>query len=665
MGIFAPLALLALPLLGIIIALYLLKLRRPTAPVASLHLWGSLTRDREANSLWQRLRVSLLLLLQLVALLIMIVALARPWAPSTEAIGQNAVVVVDVSASMGARDKDGGPTRLELAQAKAKDIIDNLPQGATAMLVASDNHASIEAPSTDDRSRLRNAVDNLRVRPLPTDMLEALKLAGAVAARQANSAVWVLSDGAFPSVKDLVEPIPAPVTYVPIGSERGNQGITALSLEKKGGGLSLFMQVSNSTTETVTRRLDLIADDAPWSARNVVIGPASTQAVVVDDVPISARVIQAQLAGKDSLDIDDRAWVVNRASVPANVLLVTGGNKFLELSLSLLPTVTLYKVAPGNYKPDASLNGAPFDLTVFDANVPITAMQKLPASSLMLFAPPPVNPLIHVTGVITAPQPILLKTSDPAGSAGSREPLLRFVDLAQFHIAKAEHIELPGWAHTVLGSDAGPLLIAGTESGRNVVAFAFDLHDSDLPVQTAFPLLMRNLVTYLLPLPADGMPAKVTPGQPVAIESAAANVDRIVVEDPTAHESSFAVGAANAKNRLAYGDTVRVGVYYVTQYAGQDVVAQEAFAVNLFSRDESLLPPNPSPGLPQGEAPQFSAAKSNAQDQGVFKRELWPLVALVGFLVLLLEWLYAQRIVVRRALTELQSRRALRKLEKM
>ena len=102
MGLLAPLALAALPLLAIIVALYLLKLRRPMAPVASLHLWESLTRDREANSLWQRLRVSTLLLLQLLALLILILALARPWVPSGEKIGQHAIIVVDVSASMSA-----------------------------------------------------------------------------------------------------------------------------------------------------------------------------------------------------------------------------------------------------------------------------------------------------------------------------------------------------------------------------------------------------------------------------------------------------------------------------------------------------------------------------------------------------------------------------------
>lgn len=194
MGFLTPLGLVALPLLGVILALYLLKLRRPMAPVASLHLWDSLTRDREANSLWQRLRVSILLLLQLLALLLLVLALARPWLPSSERIGENAIIVVDVSASMSAPVAAGksDTSRLDAAKSKANDIVDNLPQDGTATLISSDEHASVLVPATSDRARLRNAIGALSPQPRGTDMSEAMKQAGAMSSRQSNSVTWVL-----------------------------------------------------------------------------------------------------------------------------------------------------------------------------------------------------------------------------------------------------------------------------------------------------------------------------------------------------------------------------------------------------------------------------------------------------------------------------------------
>jgi hypothetical protein len=101
-------------------------------------------------------------------------------------------------------------------------------------------------------------------------------------------------------------------------------------------------------------------------------------------------------------------------------------------------------------------------------------------------------------------------------------------------------------------------------------------------------------------------------------------------------------------------------VYYVSQFDGEEIVAQEAFVVNLASRDESAVRPNPRPSLPaSGSA---SAGGAGARQLSPFRRELWPYVALAAFIVLLAEWFVAQRITIRRAFLEWRSRRAQRRL---
>ncbi len=67
----APLALIGLLAVPVIVAFYMLRLRRRDVPVGSTFLWQQLVRDVEANAPWQRLRFSwLLLVLLLVALLV-------------------------------------------------------------------------------------------------------------------------------------------------------------------------------------------------------------------------------------------------------------------------------------------------------------------------------------------------------------------------------------------------------------------------------------------------------------------------------------------------------------------------------------------------------------------------------------------------------------------
>ena len=66
----------------------------------------------------------------------------------------------------------------------------------------------------------------------------------------------------------------------------------------------------------------------------------------------------------------------------------------------------------------------------------------------------------------------------------------------------------------------------------------------------------------------------------------------------------------------------------------------------------NVTPPNSAPGLPAGRP---SVAKEAAPE----RRELWPWVAALGLVLLMAEWLYSQRIVIRRALVERRTRRAL------
>ena len=71
----APLALLGLAFLPLIVAFWMLKLRRTERTVSSTLLWQRFGEDLQANAPWQRLRRSFLLLLQL--LLVVLLAIAR------------------------------------------------------------------------------------------------------------------------------------------------------------------------------------------------------------------------------------------------------------------------------------------------------------------------------------------------------------------------------------------------------------------------------------------------------------------------------------------------------------------------------------------------------------------------------------------------------------
>ena len=94
-------------LLPVIVAMYLLRLRRIEREVSSTFLWRKMVRDVEANAPWQKLRANLLMILQLLFLAALIFALARPFQWAEGAGGEAAIIVLDTSASMAASWANG------------------------------------------------------------------------------------------------------------------------------------------------------------------------------------------------------------------------------------------------------------------------------------------------------------------------------------------------------------------------------------------------------------------------------------------------------------------------------------------------------------------------------------------------------------------------------
>ena len=86
----------------LIISLYFLKLKRQPLEVPSTFLWSRTIEDLHVNSIWQRLRQSLLLFLQLLAVVLLILALLRPGWKGAKLLGDRFIFLIDNSASMAA-----------------------------------------------------------------------------------------------------------------------------------------------------------------------------------------------------------------------------------------------------------------------------------------------------------------------------------------------------------------------------------------------------------------------------------------------------------------------------------------------------------------------------------------------------------------------------------
>src|ERR1700691_2519598 len=103
-----------------VLVLYVLKLRRRVVAIPFSPLWRRILKDKEATSLFSKLKRLLSLLLQLALLALLVLALGDPRAAATLVKGRNLVVLVDASASMQATDV--APDRLGAAKDEVKTM---------------------------------------------------------------------------------------------------------------------------------------------------------------------------------------------------------------------------------------------------------------------------------------------------------------------------------------------------------------------------------------------------------------------------------------------------------------------------------------------------------------------------------------------------------------
>jgi Ca-activated chloride channel homolog len=618
MSLLSPLALALGVTLPIVVVFYLLKVRRHDEEISSTFLWNDLIRDLAAHEPLQRLKWSLLLLLQLLALALITLAVARPF---SEQLGQKpvqAVLLLDGSASMQAQDVQ--PSRFARAVESARSTLAGLPENslATAILVAA--HPQVLVAATIDRRQVDRALADAQPSGAAADMREALLLARSLGGDPNARRIYLFTDAAFTLPADLPDDLGS-VEVVPVTQQStGNLAVTTLSTRpdpQDNRRQQLFTRVQNFSDSPAQATVTISVDGQSVEERGVDLAANGQSDQVFEQLPAGARWASVSIGdkrGDNGLTIDDTAYAVLVQHKPAQVLLVSPGNPYLEKVLTLLPNVDLYRIPAQRY---LAVEADRFDIIVFDAYLP----PLLPRGNLLVVNPPD-RGSFRTTGQIRRPR---VATWD------REDPILSFVDIRDLNVNTASKVDLPRWAKPLVSTADGiPLMAAGQDGDRRVAILPFDLKQSNLPLMSAFPILMANLVNYLSP-PGVVQSSEVQTGAPESLLPLP-QVERVRVAGPDNHATEFSTG----QGPITYATTDVPGLYHVQQIVqgGQQTVEDDLFAANLANPDESNIRPrltglsNPGP-LDAGLA--------------TLQKEFWGLLAALVLPLLMFEWFWFHR----------------------
>jgi hypothetical protein len=671
-----------------IIALYFLKLKRKPVKVPSTLLWRKSLEDLHVNSLFQRLRRNLLLLLQLLAVFLAMIALSGLRCNGTGSQGQRYVLMIDNSASMSAIDIS--PSRLEAAKEKAREVVRAMGGDDLAMVISFADTARVVSNYTGDRRVLLQRIDSIAPSQTTTSLREALQVAAGLAnpSKQIGEGVvtsaapppklFIYTDGGFADVEgfslgnleaEVVVIGPPPPPYSPpaegaatadakakVHNPSDNVAIVALQArmnDEKPDVYQLFGRVHNFRAEAVETEAQLYrrAADKPTAEGALVdalalqLAPQSEQSFKFDLPDTGLAELEVRLTVKDALETDNRAFAIVGNARKAQVLVVTPGNRYLQDAFGT-PTAAdradVRFASPEEAKGDAlarEIKGGRFDLVIYDGVRP----DAPPEANALYFGVLPPGPAYAESKPIDGPVIMDWNIS---------HPLMRYVrDLNLVKVAKATSIELPPGATSLIERNGGTLAFTMPREGFTDAVILFPLQEGSTP-QTdwvhfiSFPLFLFNSVQALGNV-REGAGEEITaPEHTIALRAETLGKDL----DVTAPDGNSERLARSPQGTFLYNKARTTGIYQARWQPSGFL----PFAVNLFDFRESDLAPRglvPA-GVPESQEEAYKIKIGynpvvGTQQTKDVKQDWWKYFAGAALAVLLLEWyIYNKRVYI-------------------
>lgn len=499
-----PAALFFVALVPVVIALYLLKVRRRAETVSTLLFWRKVSVEHRRRALWQKLRRPLSLLLQLLLLALVLFALARPeWSAFRGRTAGATVVLLDARARLQAALPSGG-TRFEAARTAATGWLRRASSRQPTALLVLAGTPRVAAALASDGSQALAALEKLTPTDATSPAEPAFALAQALLEATAGSKrlIWVSDEPpALASTPEL------PIEWERIGEPADNVGLTRFSLRTRPDSpdsAEVFFTLVNRGRSAVQGQVEIALDGRPAESVAISLEPDATrsQSLALPSLagqPLNAKGLLTarwlpQERRADPLPNDDTAYAIAPRPRQLRVLLVTAGNVFLERALGADENLRLELLAPTAYR--RALATA-FDAVVLDQGSPGTdQLADLPAGRFLFLGHSPLGP-----NGPTLDRPLVT-------DAEAADPILRNAELREVNFLRAARLPGPlrserrsGWRlQAPLRTADAPLLLTGErEEGapQRFVATAFGVADSDLPLRVAFPIFLGNALRWL------------------------------------------------------------------------------------------------------------------------------------------------------------------------
>ncbi|WP_226037553.1 vWA domain-containing protein [Aquibacillus saliphilus] len=599
MGFLAPISFLFFGAIPILLLFYFFKKQYDRQTISSIYLWEGTLREWESDRWWHKLQRNLLLLLQLLILLLLILALARPFFVGEEVNGDHLVIVIDSSATMTA--EENGTTRFTKAKQQAVQLIDQLGNGHKVSVIHAQEAPVLLATNQTNHSEVIEQIKELQISYQHQNVTDSIRLAQSLIQHEQGEIHIFTDDLDEESVTALNISIPVVVRNMSASKE--NISIQTFGVKRSENLVQAIVTVKNESSDAIDIVLSISNDENELEQVTEGVAANEQKTINVKNLPIHDY-YQVKLVGDDAYNLDNVMHALLPKQEAPSIYLAGDVNPFIEKAIlsAGIKVTTVPTDDSGNYSfPEEE-----------EAVYLLSGVENKhwPPGAKLIISPSSGGPF-QVGEKVQLNYPL---------KEASDHPVLAFSDFENVYLEQAYQVDNWQGLQPLVKSEDQIIIAKGMFENDPMILLAFDLFDSDWPLQPGFPILLVNSIADLA---GDGESlGYYHPLETATIQLSTMTEGAVIEElngddlkDIHLSESDLTVprhpGIYQLHEKSANGSSFR---YLVVQL---DNVERTATSINSFSVDV------------EGQE------ESGTQ---LAKKEVWRIFASLALLLLFLEW---------------------------
>ena len=463
--------LLGIPLL---ILYYLIRPQHEDRSVSSTFLWKLSSRFMKKRLPAQRVRKILTFLLQLFIVVAVALLAAKPAIVSEKSCDY--IAIIDTSASMQTAD-DTGKTRFAGALEAVEELSAKAERGHTVSVMLAGDTASWLIQKSTSRKDIQLALGGATCTYGSCDVQQALSLARQVSQDSANPQILFYTDNTYEESTNL--------QVIDLNQNQWNVSVSNVTGQDALMGIAFSCELVSYNRDallTVGLRIDGIVSDVQKvrCEKDTPITVTCT-AEEVTAYDIAEIFVEAE----DGLQADNSYALCRPRQRTCNVLLISQSPLYLESALKALGNCNVTVVQSAQ---DTLPGGQ--DLYVFDGVAPKSYPKD---GSVLVFGTQMLPEGLQAADTVS-------RETTPQMDPDLNSSLYDGLSLKETVITKYTPLRGNLTWQDVLYCDGAPIIATrDMGNGLQFTVVSFDLHDSNLPMQTDFLVLMKNLVEFSVP----------------------------------------------------------------------------------------------------------------------------------------------------------------------